>query len=74
MAQAIYQAPVKVLVENVELFDVYRGKGIPAGKKSMAYSFTLRAEERTLTDEDISTAMDTLVTFLKERLGAELRA
>lgn len=73
-SRAIEQAPVKVLLENVELFDVYRGKGIPAGKKSMAYSFALRAEDRTLTDEDISQAMDTLVGFLRDRLEAELRA
>ena len=73
MAQAIAEAPIKVLLENVELFDVYRGKGIAAGKKSMAYSFTLRAEDRTLTDEDISAAMTALLDYLKEQLGAELR-
>lgn len=70
---AIAQAPVRVLLENVQLFDVYRGKGIPAGKKSMAYSYTLRAEDRTLTDEDISYAMEALVKSLRARLGAELR-
>ncbi|MEA4969865.1 MAG: phenylalanine--tRNA ligase subunit beta [Candidatus Pelethousia sp.] len=74
MIKAIAAAPVRVLLENVELFDVYRGKGIPAGKKSMAYSFTLRAEDRTLTDEDISSAMAALVASLEEQLGAELRA
>ncbi len=74
IAKAIAAAPVRVLLENVALFDVYRGKGIPAGKKSMAYSFTLRAEDRTLTDEDISGAMAALVASLKEQLGAELRA
>ena len=74
MAKAIAAAPMRVLLENVELFDVYRGKGILPGKKSMAYSFTLRAEDRTLTDEDISSAMAALVASLKEQLGAELRA
>ncbi len=72
--KAIEQAPVKVIIENVALFDVYRGKGIPEGKKSMAYSYTLRAEDRTLTDGDISGAMDALVKSLSARLGAELRA
>ena len=38
--QVMEQAPVKVILENVSLFDVYRGKGIPEGKKSMAYSYT----------------------------------
>ena len=71
--QVMEQAPVKVILENVALFDVYRGKGIPEGKKSMAYSYTLRAEDRTLTDEDISGAMEALVKALHARLGAELR-
>ena len=71
--QVMEQAPVKVILENVSLFDVYRGKGIPEGKKSMAYSYTLRAEDRTLTDEDISGAMEALVKALRARLGAELR-
>lgn len=74
VAAAIKAAPVKVLLENVELFDVYRGKGIPDGKKSMAYSYTVRAEDRTLTDEDINDAMNTIITALKEGLNAELRA
>ena len=39
----------------------------------MAYSYTLRAEDRTLTDEDISGAMEALVKALRARLGAELR-
>ena len=74
MAKAISEAPVQVMLENISLFDVYRGKGIPAGKKSMAYSFTLRAEDRTLADEDISSAMNALVAYLNEQLNAELRA
>lgn len=74
VAAVIKAAPVKVLLENVELFDVYRGKGIPDGKKSMAYSYTVRAEDRTLTDEDINDAMNTIIAALKEGLNAELRA
>ena len=74
VAAAIKAAPVKVLLENVELFDVYRGTGIPEGKKSMAYSYTVRAEDRTLTDEDISDAMNTIIRTLKETLNADLRA
>ena len=74
VAGAIKSAPVKVLLENVELFDVYRGTGIPEGKKSMAYSYTVRAEDRTLTDEDITEAMNTIIRTLKETLDADLRA
>ena len=74
VAGAIKAAPVKVLLENVELFDVYRGTGIPEGKKSMAYSYTVRAEDRTLTDEDITDAMNTIIRTLKETLNADLRA
>ncbi len=74
VAAAIKSAPVKVLLENVELFDVYRGTGIAEGKKSMAYSYTVRAEDRTLTDEDITDAMNTIIRTLKETLDADLRA
>ena len=74
VAGTIKAAPVKVLLENVELFDVYRGTGIPEGKKSMAYSYTVRAEDRTLTDEDITDAMNTIIRTLKETLNADLRA
>ena len=74
VVKVIQQSPVKVILENVELFDVYRGPGIPEGKKSMAYSYTVRAEDRTLTDEDISGAMNAIVRSLKARLNADLRA
>lgn len=74
VVKAIYATPVSVILENVELFDVYRGTGIPEGKKSMAYSYTVRAEDRTLNDEDISGSMNAIITNLKETLDAELRA
>ena len=74
VAKVIMEADVRVILENVELFDVYRGAGIPEGKKSMAYSYTLRAEERTLTDEDITFAMNALIKALKAGLDADLRA
>ena len=74
VVRTLKSAHIKVILENVELFDVYRGKGIPEGKKSMAYTFTLRDPERTLTDEDIKEAMDALIENLSKKLGAELRA
>ena len=74
MRDAILAAPVKPLIENAELFDVYRGKGIDEGKKSMAFTFTLRYDDRTLADEDIKEAMDCVIAALEEKLGAKLRA
>lgn len=63
-----------VMLENAELFDVYRGQGIPEGEKSMAYSFTLRArEDKTLTDEEIQQAMNAVIHALSDRLNARLR-
>ncbi len=43
-------------VEKVEVFDVYRGPGLPEGKKSLAFSLAFRADDRTLTDEEVGTA------------------
>ena len=48
--------------------------GIPAGKKSMAFTFQLRADDHTLTDEEIGQAVNAILKSLKFRLGAELRA
>ncbi|WP_438482055.1 phenylalanine--tRNA ligase subunit beta [Oleiharenicola lentus] len=44
------------VVEGVEVFDVYQGKGLPEGKKSLAFSLTFRSAERTLTDEEVNVA------------------
>lgn len=71
--EVIEQTRLKVVIDDVALFDVYRGQGIPEGKKSMAYSYTLRAEDHTLTDEEIQTAMALVVRALQARLKAELR-
>lgn len=71
--KAMKQAPIKIIIGDIELFDVYRGKGVPEGKKSMAYSFTLRAEDRTLTDDDIKFAMEALLKALKAKVNADLR-
>ncbi|HOP98519.1 MAG TPA: phenylalanine--tRNA ligase subunit beta [Verrucomicrobiota bacterium] len=60
-------------LESVELFDVFRGKNIPAGQKSMAYAFTYRSAERTLTDAEVNAAHDKLVEALKTSLQAVIR-
>lgn len=63
----------KQLLKDVNLFDVYQGKNLPAGKKSYAVSFTLQDENKTLTDKQIDKIMKTLQTQFETQLGAELR-
>ena len=61
------------LLEKVELFDVYKGASIASGKKSVAYTITLRAADRTLTVEECDKAVQEVLQEL-ETLGATLRA
>jgi len=61
------------LLESIRLFDVYRGEGIPAGKKSLAYSLTYRASDRTLTDEEVSKVHDKVVRKVCGAVNAEVR-
>jgi phenylalanyl-tRNA synthetase beta chain len=60
-------------LEDVELFDVFRGKNVPEGQKSLAYSFTYRAPDRTLTDAEVNGAHEKLVGQFKETLRATMR-
>jgi phenylalanyl-tRNA synthetase beta chain len=60
-------------LEEVNLFDVYVGEPIPAGKRSLAFRLTYRDPERTLTEELINPHHQTLVEALASELGAELR-
>jgi phenylalanyl-tRNA synthetase beta chain len=61
-------------VSEVKLFDVYRGEQIGAGKKSLAYSLTYQAEDRTLTDEDVAKVRDKIVKRLEREINAKLRS
>jgi phenylalanyl-tRNA synthetase beta chain len=70
--QAIKQAK-PLHLETVELFDIFRGKNVPAGQKSVAYAFTYRLPERTLTDAEVNAAHEKLVAQLQQRLGATVR-
>jgi len=70
--QIIRQRGGKIL-EDAVLFDVYKGKQVPEGMKSIAYSITFRAEDRTLTDEDVNKAMQKIIDSLKNNLDAQLR-
>lgn len=63
----------KKLLKRVELFDVYEGKNLPAGKKSYAVNFILQDEEKTMNDKQIDAIMQKLIAQLKKQLSAELR-
>ena len=63
----------KKLLKKVELFDVYEGKNLPAGKKSYAVNFILQDTEKTMGDKQIEAIMNKLIANLKQKLGAELR-
>jgi len=63
----------KKLLKSVELFDVYEGKSLPAGKKSYAVNFILQDEDKTLNDKQIDAIMNKLISSLKKELKAELR-
>ncbi|MDD2306291.1 MAG: phenylalanine--tRNA ligase subunit beta [Prolixibacteraceae bacterium] len=61
------------LLQSVDLFDVYEGKGVPEGKKSYAVSYILRNDEMTLNDKQIEKIMQKLVSTYERELGAQLR-
>ena len=61
------------LLREVRLFDIYRGKGIEEGKKSTAFSLTLRADDRTLTDADSDGVIAAVLNALETKLSAKLR-
>jgi phenylalanyl-tRNA synthetase beta chain len=63
----------KKLLKKVELFDVYEGEKLPAGKKSYAVNFILQDEEKTMGDKQIEAIMQKLIANLKKQLNAELR-
>ena len=61
------------LLKRIELFDVYEGKNLPAGKKSYAVNFILQDEQKTMGDKQIEAIMNKLIANLKKQLNAELR-
>ncbi|HUJ09971.1 MAG TPA: phenylalanine--tRNA ligase subunit beta [Verrucomicrobiae bacterium] len=60
-------------LEKVEIFDIFRGSSIPTGKKSMAYSLTFRAPDRTLTDAEVNQSHEQLKRWLQQALQCEIR-
>ncbi|MDR2610418.1 MAG: phenylalanine--tRNA ligase subunit beta [Clostridiales Family XIII bacterium] len=61
------------ILESVKLFDIYRGRQIEAGKKSLAFSLVYRAADRTLTDGEVATVHEKILAGLTEKTGAALR-
>ena len=69
----VISASAGKLLHKIQLFDIYRGVGVPEGKKSMAFSLELRADDRTLTDSDSEKVVSNVLAALKEKLNATLR-
>ena len=70
--RVIREAGTEIL-RNIKLFDIYRGKQVAEGKKSVAFNLTYRHNDRTLTEEDITKAHGNVLQALKEKLDAALR-
>lgn len=62
------------ILENIQLFDVYVGSPVPAGKKSLAFALTLRAPDHTLSPDEVTAVRQKIIGDLGKRLKAELRA
>ncbi len=71
--EEVITASAGKLLRGVKLFDIYRGVGVPEGKKSMAFSLELRADDRTLTDADSEGVTSKVLSALETKLGAKLR-
>ena len=72
-AETVITRSAGKLLRNVSLFDIYRGTGIEPGKKSLAFSLELRADDRTLTDTDSEETVGKILAALESELGATLR-
>ena len=72
-AEEVMTAAAGKLLRGIKLFDIYRGIGVPEGKKSMAFSLQLRADDRTLTDTDSEAVVSKVLAAVQEKLGASLR-
>ncbi|MBP1757689.1 MAG: phenylalanyl-tRNA synthetase, beta subunit, partial [Firmicutes bacterium] len=71
--EAVIIASGGKLLESVNLFDVYSGKQVPEGQKSIAFSLVFRSPEKTLSDDEIAPAMKKILRQLSEQFSAQLR-
>jgi phenylalanyl-tRNA synthetase beta chain len=75
-AQNVYNMIYKFknkFIEEIKVFDYYKGKSIPKGKKSLAYRLKYQAYDQTLTDIEVNTLHEKLTKILYQELGAEIR-
>src|SRR5262249_2476114 len=68
------EAADKKLVAAVDVFDLYEGKGVPEGKKSIAIAVTLQPREKTLTDAEIEAVAKKIVEEVAKKTGATIRS
>ncbi len=71
--EAIIRANKTDILESFRLFDLYEGEQVAEGKKSVAYTISFRAEDRTLTDDEVNSVMEKILSALKQKLNAVLR-
>ena len=71
--EEVITAAAGKLLRNIRLFDIYRGTGVPEGKKSLAFSLDLRADDRTLTDADCEQVFNKVLNELALQLNATRR-
>ena len=69
----VYPKLSSELLREVRLFDVYAGNPVPIGRKSLTFALTYRADDRTLTDEEVNSIQTQVVEQLRQRFGAQLR-
>ena len=72
LLETIYTSGNKILVK-AELFDIYTGKQIEEGKKSLAFNLEFRSDEKTLTDEEVEPVFENIISQLQQRFNAKLR-
>ncbi|UCV29952.1 phenylalanine--tRNA ligase subunit beta [Ferribacterium limneticum] len=65
---------VSDLIQDIQLFDIYVGKGVPENKKSLAFRIVMQDTQRTLQDSEVDAAMQQLVSCFEQAFGAQLRA
>lgn len=72
--QSTLKAFAPTIVQEIQLFDLYTGKGIPDGKKSLAFRIVMQDTQKTLQDSDVDPVMQTLISCLAEKFQAQQRA
>lgn len=71
--EKIVTKKAKKLLESMQLFDIYRNEKLGENKKSVAYSLIFRDKNKTLSDEEINSTMESIISELEKTLGASLR-